>query len=154
MARQDMQLIPGGLLSPQDQLDAYRRAQARAVKKVEEREHLRLELKSREYIYTVHGIIDTLVKGYEPMPGNPTELIQVSKARVTALSKAMDGCLRLLDRVLPPLKAIEVQDSPEKELDPSKMTTIELVKLALEQRDTEKPPPIEEGEIREPWPWE
>ena len=37
----------------------YKDARDRAMKKVEEREHLRLELKAREYIQVCHQVIDT-----------------------------------------------------------------------------------------------
>ena len=58
----------------------------------------------------------------------------------------MDTSLRLLDRVLPPLKAVEVTDSPEKQADPTRLTTSELMKLV--QRMAPAPGgPIEEAEV-------
>ena len=40
-------------------------ARDRALKRVEQREHLRLELKARDYIMTCHEVADSLRVGYE-----------------------------------------------------------------------------------------
>lgn len=148
------EIIP--LLSPEDQVKAHQRAVARAERRLEEREHLRLELKAREYIHTVHGIIDTLVEGYEDIRpyGTEPERIPLSRQRVQALKTAMDGSLRLLDRVLPPLKAVEVQKSPEEEgLSMHQLSTHDLLKIALARREV-----VVEGECEvikeEAPPWE
>ena len=51
----------GSILSAEE-IQAHRlKARERSIRKVEEREHLRQELKARGYIHTVHGIIDVLV---------------------------------------------------------------------------------------------
>ncbi len=116
----------------------FDRAMKRAEKRVEEREHLRLELKAREYIHTVHGIIDCLVDGHEDMKmqGGQVERVPLSKPRVQALKIAMDGSLRLLDRVLPPLKAVEVQTSPEDHgLTMEQLSTNDLLKIALARQE-------------------
>lgn len=111
-------------------------ARSRALKRVEEREHLRLELQAREYIRLCHEVADTLVKGYEDREAEEggSERVELSRARVQSLKSAADISLRLLDRVLPPLKAVEVNDSPEKDLqDVSKMSTAELSALLRRQ---------------------
>lgn len=111
-------------------------ARSRALKRVEEREHLRLELQAREYIRLCHEVADTLVKGYEDREAEEggSERVELSRARVQSLKSAADISLRLLDRVLPPLKAVEVNDSPEKDLqDVSKMSTAELSALLRQQ---------------------
>ena len=140
---------------------AIERAKQRALDKIEEREHLRLELKAREYIHTVHRIIDTLVVGQEsqrdalgdPIPTEPK--IPLDRSRVQALKAAMDGSLRLLDRVLPPLKAVEVQEDPEKTAaNPMKLTTSELMQMVSRMA---KPTKVIEAEVIEPEvkpPWE
>ena len=147
---------PGaGGLAFKDHEDIAREAQQRALKRVEQREHLRLELKARDYIMTCHTVADTLVSGYEvvrdaqgrPVPG------PLDRARVQALRGAADVVLKLLDRVLPPLKAVEVQDSPEKEVkDYSKMTTGELMRLFMEQRSI--PGEVVSKKITRKPPWE
>ena len=156
-------LVESPLLSIRDQEDAIRRAQQRAIDRVEEREHLRLELKARQYIHTVHGVIDTLVAGAEPermYDGRPKpggNLVPLDRTRIQALKTAMDGSLRLLDRVLPPLKAIELQDSPERAMDPTKLTTSELLKMVMKASHT--PAQVEgetiiEEEDQVTMPWE
>ena len=148
------------VLSFQQQERVIERAKQRALDKIEEREHLRLELKAREYIHTVHGCIDLLVEGQEyqkdvlgqPLPTKPK--VPLDRTRIQALKAAMDGSLRLLDRVLPPLKAVEVQEDPEKTAaNPAKLTTSELI--ALVTRMSRKPQVIEaetvEPEDKPPW---
>ena len=144
------------LLSGKDLEAARQRAVERAEKRIEEREHLRLELKAREYIHTVHGIIETLVAGTEAlaMEGGAKEKIPLSRQRVQALKTAMDGSLRLLDRVLPPLKAVEVQKAPEDQgLTMQQLSTHDLLKIALARQEN-----IVEGECEviseSPPPWE
>ncbi len=135
----------------------YKDARDRAMKKVEEREHLRLELKAREYIQVCHQVIDTLVEGKEEVslsPGAEPSIVPLDRARVAALKTAMDGSLRLLDRVLPPLKAVEVTDSPERQADAMTLTTTELLELAGHMKDLK---PVIEGEVSEAEeapPWE
>ncbi len=136
LARQD---FPGGahsMFSVNQRNDIRQEARARAMRRVEEREHLRLELKAREYINTCHGIAQTLVQGYEDRQDQlgGIERVELSRARVQALKTAADISLRLLDRVLPPLKAVEVNDSPEKDMkDAATMSTQELLALARQQ---------------------
>ena len=148
------------LLTPRDRIASYEQARRRAERRIEEREHLRLELKAREYIHTVHGIIDTLVEGYEYWrdPGAAEgEKVPLTRQRIQALKTAMDGSLRLLDRVLPPLKAVEVQKSPEEEgLSMHQLSTHDLLKIALARAET-----VVEGEYEttepaalEAPPWE
>ncbi len=150
----------GNVLSFQQQERVIERAKQRALDKIEEREHLRLELKAREYIRTVHGIIDTFVRGQEPVRdplGQPLPLepgVPLDRSRVQALKAAMDGSLRLLDRVLPPLKAVEVQEDPEKTVaNPMKLSTSELIglvtRMAKPQRTIEAE--VVEPEVKPPW---
>lgn len=132
-----MRTDPSGFLSPIEQRDVRLRAQKRALDRVEEREHLRLELKARAYITTCHDIAETLTRGYEDRvtQEGDQERVELSRARVQSLKAAAEISLRLLDRVLPPLKAVEVNDSPEKTLDDvHKMSDAELAMLIRKQR--------------------
>ena len=156
--RADLRAFPVDLAT-----QVHERALKRAERRVEEREHLRLELKAREYIHTVHTGIDTLMRGHEmvQLDGQAPQTMPLDRARVQAIKAAMDGSLRLLDRVLPPLKAVEVQDSPERQADATKLTTGELVKMLMRDRAAL----AEDAEYREddgqtetapeaPFPWE
>ena len=135
----------------------FDRAMKRAEKRVEEREHLRLELKAREYIHTVHGIIDCLVLGHEDMQmqGGQVERVPLSRQRVQALKTAMDGSLRLLDRVLPPLKAVEVQKAPEEQgLSMTQISTNDLLKIALARQERVIEVDVEDPVPEEKPPWD
>ena len=136
------------LLTSNDQEVALQRARKRAEAKLEEREHLRLELKAREYIQVCHNVIDTLVKGQEKTHTGVE--VPLDRSRVQALKAAMDGSLRLLDRVLPPLKAVEIQDSPEKQVEATRLTTSELFEMVAKanQRTIDVTP---EKDDRPPW---
>lgn len=121
-------------------------ARTRALKRYEEREHLRFELKARGYIQLCHEVADTLQLGREQVENAEGQMVdrELSRVRVQALKASADIALRLLDRVLPPLKAIEVEDSPGKDLkDYAKMSTQELLALARAHQI-----PLE-GEFRE-----
>ena len=148
------------ILTFQQQERVIERAKQRALDKIEEREHLRLELKARQYIHTVHGCIDLLVEGQEyqkdvlgtPLTTEPK--VPLDRTRIQALKAAMDGSLRLLDRVLPPLKAVEVQEDPEKTAaNPMKLSTSELIglvtRMAKPQRTIEAE--VIEPEVKPPW---
>ena len=144
------------LLTSRDRQSAIERARERAEKRIEEREHLRLELKAREYIHTVHGIIDCLVEGQEDlrMQGGQVERVPLTRQRVQALKTAMDGSLRLLDRVLPPLKAVEVQKAPEdRGLSMEQLSTHDLLKIALarQERVIEPEEDVPHGTEAPPW---
>lgn len=141
--------------SDYDQITAD--AKNRALKRVEEREHLRLELKARDYIMTCHEVADTLKTGYETVKdanGQPVE-IPLDRARVQSLKGSADIVLKLLDRVLPPLKAVEVQDSPEKEVkDYNTMTTGDLMRLFMEQRGATIEGEVVKKKVTRKPPWE
>ena len=127
------------------------RARKRAEDRIEEREHIRLELKTREYIQVTHQSIDLLLKGSERIidPNTGAEIeVPLDRARVQSVKAAADLSLRLLAKVLPDLKAIEVGDSPEKAADPKNLSTQELMALIhkLGHRATVE---IEEAEIVE-----
>lgn len=128
------------------------RARKRAEDRIEEREHIRLELKTREYIQTTHQSIELLMKGYETQidPATRVEIeVPLDRARVQAIKAAADLSLRMLGKVLPDLKAVEVGDSPEKAADPKNLSTQEL--MALIQKLGHRPTvQVEEAEIVTP----
>ena len=128
------------------------RARKRAEDRIEEREHIRLELKTREYIQVTHQSIDLLLRGSERItdPNTGAEIeVPLDRARVQSVKAAADLSLRLLAKVLPDLKAIEVGDSPEKAADPKTLSTQEL--MALVQKLGQRPPvQIEDAEVVEP----
>ncbi len=148
-----MSVPKGSILSFAERAEAAERARKRAEDKIEEREHLRLELKAREYIQVCHTVIDKLLVGEETVKAidGSEERVPLDRARVQALKSAMDGSLRLLDRVLPPLKAVEVSDSLEKQADPTRLTTSELHQL-IKKMGKRAPVTIEQKEPPPP-PW-
>jgi len=74
--------------------------------------------------------------------------VPVDRSRVQAIKASADLSLRLLNKVLPDLKAVEVGDSPEKAADPKNLSTNELMALIhkLGHRPTVV---VEEGEVVE-----
>ena len=143
------------ILTLAERIEMKERAKKRALDRIEEREHLRLELNARGYIQTCHEIIDALTRGDEIIKDDEgrAQRVPLDRARVAALSKAMDGSLRLLDRVLPPLKAVEVTDSPERQANEKLLSTGELVELILKER-RKQPQVIEAEVVEEKPPWE
>lgn len=120
------------ILSLADRHEAAERARKRAEDRIEEREHIRLELKTREYIQVTHQAIDVLIKGYETQRDASTGMemeVPLDRSRVQAIKASADLSLRLLNKVLPDLKAVEVGDSPEKAADPKSLSTGELLSL-------------------------
>lgn len=120
------------ILSLADRQEAALRARKRAEDRIEEREHIRLELKTREYIQTTHQAIDVLLRGTETQvdPSTRAEIeVPLDRSRVQAIKASADLSLRLLAKVLPDLKAVEVGDSPEKAADPKNLSTGELMAL-------------------------
>ena len=139
------------LISLAERQEMAARARKRAEDRIEEREHIRLELKTREYIEVTHQCIDVLQRGYETQvdPATKAELVvPLDRARVQSIKAAADLSLRLLAKVLPDLKAVEVGDSPEKAADPKSLSTGELMAL-IEKLGTRVPVTVEEAEYVE-----
>ena len=142
----------GNILSLAERYEATERARKRAEDRIEEREHIRLELKTREYIQVTHQAIDVLLKGSEIQRDQHTGAeieVPLDRSRVQAIKASADLSLRLLNKVLPDLKAVEVGDSPEKAADPKNLSTGELMALIhkLGHRPTVV---VEEAEVVEP----
>ena len=104
-----------------------RQAKKRAGSRVEEREHLRLEIKARDILQRMGATVDTLIMGYEDVETQVGDTIQqpLTRDRIFALKAASDIDKTLLDRVLPVLRSVDVQ--PEEEFDdPMKLTDNDL----------------------------
>ena len=105
-----------------------RTARARNKGRLEEREHLRLEIPTREILQRMSATVATFVQGYEDVLTQVGDTIQqpLTRERIAALKSAADIDRALLDRTLPPLKAME----PPKPLDtlqnPASLTDNEL----------------------------
>jgi len=97
------------------------RAVKRAEDRVEEREHLRLEIESRKLLSGMHDIFHTLISGVEVSAFQDTDdidddgrqiqrIVPLSRDRVASLKAAADVADKLLKKVLPDLKQIEMVD--------------------------------------------
>jgi len=138
---------------PEHELAGIReRGIKRAEKRVEEREHLRLEIKSRELINKMQDAALMLFFGYEANPNDPDVLVPMSRDRIASLKAGADVADRLLKKVLPDLKQVELQDGGNNgegrileniELD----NRMRLYLQALEKRGTVVPIRQEEVEV-------
>ena len=90
------------------------RAIKRAENRVEEREHLRLEIKARKLIEEMQQAAMVLYFGYEELPLQPGETVpkfaRLGRDRIAALKAAADISDKLLKKVLPDLKQIELTE--------------------------------------------
>lgn len=141
-------------LKERQQARSRNRNRKRAESRLEEREHIRLELKTREYIQTTHQAIDLLLKGSEQVADETTQtmiVVPLDRARVQAIKASADLSLRLLAKVLPDLKAVEHISTPG-DGDPRQLSTGELMALVekLGQRPTVQ---IEDAQIVEDPGW-
>ncbi len=93
---------------PNHELEGIReRGIKRAEKRVEEREHLRLEIKGRKLLDGMHEAVFKLLLGVEE--GDEAGLfIRLSKDRIASLKAGIDGADKLMRKVLPDLKQIEI----------------------------------------------
>lgn len=114
-------------LSEEERREAKARAKKRAKHQIQEREHLRLEIEARAIIQRMGATVNTFIQGYEDVTTPVGDVIQqpLSRDRIAALKAASDIDKVLLDRVLPPLKAVEVKKEEAFE-DPAKMTDNDL----------------------------
>jgi len=100
---------------PNHELEGIRnRAIKRAENKVEEREHLRLEIKSRKMIEEMQEAAIMLFTGVELFEDKETGeavLRPLGRDRIASLKAGADIADKLLKKVLPDLKQIELQDS-------------------------------------------
>lgn len=100
---------------PEHEMQGIRdRAINRAEKKFEAREHLRLEIKSRRLLDDLDATVIVLRDGVEPIVDRDTgeiDLRPIGRDRVASLKAGADIALKLLNKVLPDIKQVEIQDS-------------------------------------------
>ncbi len=101
---------------PAHELEGIReRGIKRAERRVEEREHLRLEIKSRKLIEEMQAAAFMLYAGVDICDAIMDEdglpaIIPLTRDRIAGLKAAADISDKLLKKVLPDLKQIELQD--------------------------------------------
>lgn len=101
---------------PDHEIDGIRkRGIKRAERRVEEREHLRLEIKTRKLIEGMQDTVVTLIRGTEESSMEPGLEVPLTRDRITALKAAADISGRLLNKTLPDLKQVEIRDDEAKE---------------------------------------
>ena len=95
---------------PNHELEGIReRGIKRAERRVEEREHLRLEIEGRKLLGGMHEAVFKLLLGYEE--GQEAGLlVPLTKDRISALKAGIDGADKLMRKVLPDLKQIELSE--------------------------------------------
>ena len=98
----------------QHEIDSIKdRAIKRAERRVEEREHLRLEIQTRKHLVDMGAIADLLHAGYYPNPNdpeNPEAIIPLTRDRIASLKAAADIKDKLIRKVLPDLKQVEITE--------------------------------------------
>lgn len=78
----------------------------------QQQERLRNTINGGAVVRSIGHCIGTLIAGEESrLLGEEIVSVPLSAERVTALRAAMDGSLRLLDKLLPSLKSVEVDSS-------------------------------------------
>ena len=115
-------------LSPEEFRQAKSRARVREQDRIDEREHLRLEIPTRAILERMGATIATFIQGYEDVTTAMGDIIQqpLTRERIAALKAASDIDKTLLDRVLPALKAVEPEKQEELMKDPASLTDNEL----------------------------
>lgn len=105
-----------------------------ALKQYNEREHLRGEIHSREYIHMVHAGIVMLFRGNEQILTPSGEFItqELDRTRQAGIRAAMDGCFKMLNKTVPDLKQIELRADVTQEVLPQ---TIEYTVVRPEMLD-------------------
>jgi len=101
---------------PEHELDGIRkRGIQRAERRVEEREHLRLEIKARKLLEDTHTAVDKLFLGIEESPTQPGLIVPLTRDRIAAIKAGADIAAKLLNKVLPDLKQVEIRADETKD---------------------------------------
>jgi len=101
---------------PEHELDGIRkRGIRRAERRVEEREHLRLEIKARKLLEDTHTAVDKLFLGTEESPIEPGLIVPLTRDRIAAIKAGADIAAKLLNKVLPDLKQVEIRADEAKD---------------------------------------
>lgn len=102
--------------TPYASLEEIQKAGAeRAIRRYENREHLRLEIQSRKHINEMEKAAFALFLGYEEDALEPGVLRPIGRERAASLKAAADIAEKLLRKVLPDLKQIEMQTKDDKD---------------------------------------
>lgn len=120
------------------------KAVSRAAKKL-----LREAIQGENVLLSIGDILDRLVQGQEPDPnGGPTPL-PLDSERISALKGALDGHFKLLNKVLPDLRSVELTGADGEALIPrQEVSNVELAaRLLYHLRATGT---TVEGEVVEP----
>lgn len=104
--------------------NAKRHRDEQARKQYHEREHLRGEIRSREYIGVVHDAIMLLQRGQETMLDGCGMVISVEldRTRQAGLKASAELALRMLGKTMPDLKQIELRADVTQEVLPQTIT--------------------------------
>ena len=102
------------------------RAVSRGVKKL-----LREAIQGEQVLLSIGDILDRLMQGQEPSPdGGPP--LPLDSERIAALKGAMDGHFKLLNKVLPDLRSVELTGADGEALIPkAEVSNIELAARLL-----------------------
>ena len=114
----------------EDEIQGARLRQARrqrdeaALKQYAEREHLRGEIRSREYIGLIHTGITMLYSGHEHIvtPSGETITRELDRTRQAGVKSALDACFKMLNKTMPDLKQIELRADVTEEALPTTIT--------------------------------
>lgn len=130
MAERDLTFEEQHRLRKQVQKESARSSRRR----LKDREHLRLEIEARDILERMQASTMTLIRGYEDVQTQVGDIIQqpLSRERISAIKAAADIDKTLLDRVLPPLRPMEVEKPPPALTDPASLTDNALKRIVAE----------------------
>jgi hypothetical protein len=95
--------------------DIRARAKSRAISRLAEREHLRLEIQSRKLLECIHDAAFMLFVGYEESQEEPGLFMPLTRDRQNSLKAGAEIALKLLNKVMPDLKQIELDRQSKEE---------------------------------------
>lgn len=143
-------------LVPEHELAGIRsRAIKRAARRLEEREHLRLEIKSRKLMEEMHVATFKLFAGVEESPTEPGLIVPLTRDRIAALKAGADIAAKMLNKVLPDLKQVELkeEDSQNAERTLNSISLDNHLRLYLDavaQRNAERDTAVEAEIVSDP----
>lgn len=83
-----------------------------ALKRIANREELRLSVEAEKLIHVVHQSVFTLFSGMEEVDTpEGKEVVPLSRDRIAALKAASDISHKMLGKILPDLKQVELTDA-------------------------------------------
>jgi hypothetical protein len=93
------------------------RGRHRALKNIEEREKLRLKLEGAGLLERAQDGTFFLLSGYMADPSDPEQLIPISNEVRQSVKAGIDSALKLLNKILPDLRQVELSQKSEKDAD-------------------------------------